>query len=226
MGAKMQTSRKMAGMVQSNLNTEDKSEEDFIVAKVLRETEAVEHYSHATKFDKIDLESDSTSSTTSSEQVKRPIVEITEGCEEDGLKYLAGFIAKKFISKNPNLGKFLEPRQITSTVNAPSWLRQISYGSLIEPSDNFFQAIMKYDHSFKKFHKDKINSKQNVVKTLSAKIYKNVKDYDLDIVTAYVKQRTFIRMNYLNQLNSNKSFRKVKTARSTMVAKKTKKVAT
>jgi hypothetical protein len=52
------------GMVQSNLNTEDKSEEDFIVAKVLWETEAVEHNSHATKFDKIDLESDSTSSTT------------------------------------------------------------------------------------------------------------------------------------------------------------------
>jgi tyrosyl-tRNA synthetase len=192
---------------------------------VLRETEAVEHNSHTTKFDKIDLESDSTSSTTYSEQVKRPIVEISEGCEEDGLKYLAGFIAKEIISKNPNLGKFLEPRQITSTVNAPSWLRQISYGSLIEPSENFFQAILRYDHCFKKFHKAKINSKQNIVKTLSAKIYKKVKDYDLDIVTAYVKQRTFIRMNNLNHLNSNKSFRKVKTARSTMVAKKTKKVA-
>lgn len=157
------------GMVQSNLNTEDKSDEDFIVAKVLKETGAVEDQENATNVDTIDMESDSTSSTASCRQLKRPIIEISEGCEKDGVKYLAGFIAK-----NPKLGKFLEPRQNTSGQNAPSWLQQISYGSLIEPSDDLFQAILKYDHYFKKIHKDKIDSEKNVVRRLSNRIYKKV----------------------------------------------------
>lgn len=232
---------KAAGLVQSGTNTEDKGDEQFIVAKVLRETETLDDHLLCENQNFLeDCDSDSTTtSTTSSKDSKRQVVNVTEGCEKDGLRYLAGFIAKKFIKKYPHLGKFTQPHicsnptQPSSTMNfnsvPPSWLQTISFGSLLDPSDDFFEKILCFESHFKKFHKNnKINLKPNVVKQLSRKINAKFNDVDLEIITAYVRQRTFIRMNYLNQIYNNKKQKTKYNSKAVgnTTIKKTKKVAT
>lgn len=186
------------GTLQSQANTISREEEDFIVAKVLRETEILETSSRQTTVS-LEIESVSSTSSSSVRTEDRPTTSFSEDCGENGLKYLAGYIAKKFISKFAYLGEFTKPN-FDCSLPAPSWIQQISYGSLVQPSDMFFTEVQRYEKVFRKFHGKKINKNKGVINVLSKKIHKKCPNLPLEIIFAFVKQRTFIRINYLNKL--------------------------
>lgn len=202
---------KNAGAVQSNLNTIDKSEEDFVVARVFRETEVTNeidnHEGQKADGENIELLSNSSDISATGEGCSTPS-NISEGCEEDGLRYLAGYIAKKFIHKFPELGNYA--KTIVNNPSAPSsWLQKISFGNLVHPSDLFFCEILKYEKMFRLYHRSSVRLHKGVVKMLARKIHKKYDKLDLEIITAYVRQRTFIRINFLNKVKSReKAYKK------------------
>lgn len=54
--------------------------------------------------------------------------------EKDGLIYIAGYLAKRHLTKYPHLGEFTyKTDEATSlhSYNMPSWLQSLSYGDLV-----------------------------------------------------------------------------------------------
>lgn len=92
---------KNPGCIQSNMNTNFVKDEEFVVAGVLHETDAVhvDHIKGKVSLEVEELTSLIISSTTVPSRSQTSSSVIMEGCEEDDLKYLAGYIAKKFHSK-------------------------------------------------------------------------------------------------------------------------------
>lgn len=113
---------------------------------------------------------------------------------------------KKFIRKYPKLGHFTQPKCIHFlNDNAPNWIQQISFGSLVEPSDNFYQKVLNYEEASREFNGNQINREPQVIQKLSKFIFKKYGDISEDVLTAYVRQRTYIRIKYLNHKLAEKT---------------------
>ncbi|KAJ8974062.1 hypothetical protein NQ317_016199 [Molorchus minor] len=94
----------------------------------------------ATVFKKARLKkasSDTESSISScSSHIIQPHTPVEIYSESDGLRYLAGYVAKKLLPKHPNLG---DPTKEIPNGTIPSWLQYLSFGGLIEPNEQFLE---------------------------------------------------------------------------------------
>lgn len=76
------------------------------------------------------------------------LIRITDVIEEEGLKYIAGYVASRFRTEFPTLGtptEFLvDPRN--------DWIYQISKGKLVHPSDNLMSVARVMNYEFKIYH--------------------------------------------------------------------------
>jgi hypothetical protein len=74
-------------------------------------------------------------STSSSEETKNESNHVAT--EEDGLYYLAGWIAKKLKITHPHRGTFTYKLHDC----LPSWIKHLSFGGLIQPSESWQNEI-------------------------------------------------------------------------------------
>lgn len=113
--------------------------------------------------------------------------------EKQGLLYFGGYIVKKF----PNYSFLGE----AVGENDTSWIGEIcrQEGKLMKPSDYFFKKLEKMEACFNVYHgKTALKPGYNVVKNLSASICPIV-DLAIDVVTFFVRCRTFFRIRELNR---------------------------
>lgn len=86
--------------------------------------------------------------------------------ESDGLIYIAGYLARKFKDKYPDLGSYtheIEKKEM-HTYSMPSWVQSLSFGGLTEPSTSWKNNVFRMDKYFVKYHKDTFREKQNIMK--------------------------------------------------------------
>ena len=79
-----------------------------------------------------------------------------------------------------------------------SWIEILSRGGLTVPSDQFFSTILKLDKKFVNHHGSYISFEKNVMESLSTSLIMEFPDFDPDVINAFVKTRTFIRIRSLN----------------------------
>lgn len=131
------------GAVQSNTNTQTISEE-FMVEKVLSGIKA--NFSPKVNSTPI-LISTTTSTGDESVMTTGVGVSIKEEASQDGLDYLAGWIAKKFKARYPELGKFTTHKEVNEEAHClPSWIAHLSFGGLVVPSEMWKMQVMKMEN--------------------------------------------------------------------------------
>lgn len=180
------------GAIARNKNTSDLGHETFLVA------DAFKHIG-VTFGDEVQ-KSPSTSTETASESLHPKRAPSTPETSEDALCYLAGWLAKKFMKKYPTLGCRTGELFNEHNYDLPTWVVHLSHGGLIEPSDKFRKQVFRMERLFKKFTAIMIPRRPNVVKYLSHKIMRAFDSGEIarEIVYAFVRQRIFIRIKYMN----------------------------
>lgn len=131
--------------------------------------------------------------------------------DEDGLEYIAGAAARKFKDKYPYAGNFTykshdEYVQLGhfhildhDYAYPSSYVEHLSHGGLFKPSKEWLEEARKMDQYFKSYHKDAISSEKNVIANVSRKIQQKYSSIPSELVSYFVRLRTFIRINTLNR---------------------------
>lgn len=111
---------------------------------------------------KCSLSSLESSSSSSSSQNN-----LQETNEEDRFIYLCGWLVRKFKNKYPYLGNYTKDNKLDHSYSTSSWLQNLSYGGLTEPTADWVMKAKNFENMFKKFHKDKISTEPNIGKRLT-----------------------------------------------------------
>ncbi|CAL8069003.1 unnamed protein product [Orchesella dallaii] len=123
----------------------------------------------------------------------------TEKCEFGGKEYIYGFIAKKLKKKFPNL-----TLGVTRYVEREpkSWIQLKSRGGLTIPSYDWVNACERMDKVFVEYHTRDgllhINQKPGAIRGLTKKMFNIFPDIPEPAVRLFVRTRTFIRINHIN----------------------------
>lgn len=191
---------KNPGIIQKNVNTVlDGLEEEFVMKTVFQkcEIEIPEINKPAAPEDLVyDSDSSSIASSVHSFHFKSET-------EHDGFLYLMGWIARKFRDQFPYLGDYTK----NLTRNTDSMIHDLSYGGLTDPSSKWVEQAKLLERGFQKCHKNgKFRYNRNIVGRLSNLLSNKYPDIPKEIIKAFVKIRTIIRMRALNlQIKEAKS---------------------
>lgn len=220
---------KNPGLVTANSNVETSlgiQNEEYLLATALKQAklgniEIAEESSNDHLRDRIDSESTTSSSSIHSKD------SLKGESEKDGLAYIAGYLAKKHKESHPDLGKYTYKidKGISqhSYSHFPSWIQNLSFGGLIEPSDKWLDYVNKMDTYFQKLHKNNFHFTKNIVKRTTQYILSKVTDVPKELVTSFCRQRVFVRIKFLNIKKEEKQAEKRK-ASSDILRKKIKKI--
>uniref|UniRef100_A0A182I0Z4 Transposable element P transposase-like C-terminal domain-containing protein n=1 Tax=Anopheles arabiensis TaxID=7173 RepID=A0A182I0Z4_ANOAR len=75
--------------------------------------------------------------------------------EKDGLEYIIGYIGRKFMDKNPYLGRYSSDlKEDHCYSQLQSYVKHISAGGLYKPSASFLDQGLKNKEIFQRTHKD------------------------------------------------------------------------
>lgn len=133
----------------------------------------------------------------------------TNTAEEDGFQYVAGWIARKFKNEFPELGSITKANE-EHKYTLPSWLDHLSFGGLTTPSNEWMQVVKLIENEFNIYNgKEKLNNSPNISKILTDKIMKKQTAFPQKIIKAYILQRIFIRIKYLNLKIKEDKFNKL-----------------
>ena len=140
-------------------------------------------------------------------------------CSAQGLGYICGFLARKLGSKYPHLGyKSCEEDSVRNEISTP-WIKHLSNGGLIVPSDVFMLACSDFEREFVRFHgshPNGIDQDFNVISRMHSQLVKTFPSWPEDILMLFAKTRTFIRIKYLNnQLKSGGGKNKLRQLKQT-----------
>lgn len=188
---------KNPGVVKTNMPTIDGSDDEFLMSKIFKEVK-IEPILDDTKI--YDEEESDSSDSSSQSSIKM------SASETDGFEYLLGWIARKFKAKYPELGDY--SYKLTQLPNN-SYVEQLSHGGLTVPSSSWIKKGNELEKFFTRYHPyQKFQHKKNVISLLSRKICKKRPDFETDLVRAFIQQRTFIRIKYLNKALRQKKISK------------------
>ena len=118
-------------------------------------------------------------------------------CENEGLKYVAGYVAHSFLKERPDLGQ--KTTDISAfTPHTSPWISALSRGGLVVPSEEFLAQIYKMEKMFISIHKDKVSLQQDVIKNFYKLLLSEFPDLPSALLKKYARTRTFIRIRHLN----------------------------
>ena len=83
----------------------------------------------------------------------------------------------------------------------PDWIRAISLGGLVVPSDNFVQLVQQFDQRFLQFSgKSGLHTCTDSISKLAANIVRECDCSTIDgsVVLLFARTRSFIRLRFMN----------------------------
>jgi hypothetical protein len=116
------------------------------------------------------------------------------------LRYLAGFIAHKFLQDFPHLGQRTHCA-VNYDGDVPDWIRAISRGGLLIPSESFTKQVQEFEKCFVNFSgaTDRHTCVDSISKLKNEVIRQCVCSLlDEHVVMLYARTRCFIRLRYMN----------------------------
>lgn len=151
---------KNPGVFSSSSNTADQNQEDFLVAKAFKQVDFyVKDDLEVPEYQEY-LNTDSETDTASENESLVNKVRNNNEMTQDAVEYLAGWVARKYKIKFPELGSITAAKK-SKMINEhdylmPSWINRLSYGGLIIPSTIFQTNIFRVERLFKKITKQQI----------------------------------------------------------------------
>ena len=119
-----------------------------------------------------------------------------EWIAQEGLKYLCGYVAFRFKDKCTNLG---EPTRNLKKTNK-DWIRILSDGGLMYPSQNLIEAGHIMEKIFQKFHGSTLSDEDKIFTKVANMVYKEIKHkIPYIVIHCLVRTRTYIRLRELNK---------------------------
>ncbi len=119
--------------------------------------------------------------------------EMSLQCSEEGLKYIAGYLAKKLKFNHPELSG----DGILHPAASSKWIDNLSFGGLTKPSKEFFLLIKKFEEVFEKMHGQDILHETKIIDKLHQKLRTLFPLVSDDIIRLYSRTRTHIRIKHL-----------------------------
>lgn len=103
--------------------------------------------------------------------------------EQDGLEYLARYLANKFIDKYPYLDHTYKLKDMdVHNHTVSSWVQSLSFGGLIKPSEYWTHQVKKMDKYFNKFNQNKFMDGKGTVRKTTKYINKKLGIISLNLV--------------------------------------------
>jgi hypothetical protein len=118
-------------------------------------------------------------------------------CNDEALKYVAGYLAHKFRLKFPEFGNKTSSLNDLQKLESP-WIVALSRGGLCMPSAEFIRQTFELEKLFNKIHGCTFRKSGSVIRSTSDEAVRAVKSLPEEVVRAFIKTRTFIRIKYLN----------------------------
>lgn len=147
----------------------------------------------------IELEDESKSNPYEVDEAHHSDVESTEAViEEEALRYIGGYIVKKFVGTYAYLGKKASNCEIVS--NSKSWIEMIDRGQLYLPSDVFFSQLVKMRAMFKAVHGESLREGKYCFSSLASAIERMGIDLPTDVMLFFCKISVYFRMKHLNKV--------------------------
>lgn len=222
---------KNPGLVTVNANTQESAVEDYLLASALKqatmgdieiEKDYCIHKSSDSTIKTTRIPSSSSRSTDSLESNE------AEDSERDGLIYIAGFLAKKHKEKYPELGKYTYETQNTNLhdYTLPSFLQHLSFGGLMDPSEEWKAKVFKMDKYFQKFHNDSFMVKKNIVEKTTDYLSTKIADVPEELLKSFCKLRVIVRIKFLNKKQEQEKQKKRQASddKGNRILKKMKKI--
>lgn len=120
----------------------------------------------------------------------------SEWISQQGLKYIAGYVAYRFKDKYPFLGN--ATRELES-LDSSEYIFLLSRGGLMYPSDTFLNVAIFMDNVFENFHGPKTLSKEsNIFEKVAEKVLEFNATVPRDALLCLVRTRTYIRLRMWN----------------------------
>lgn len=198
---------KNPGVVQSHTNVqhhESSREEYFIVSQAFTKAQIERPVLTDPRCSELPDDLSETSSSTSTSSLTPQTSQFTSNIEKmsesDGLMYVAGYLARKHRDQFPDLGSYTykEDSKNIHSYSMPSWVQQLSFGGLTQPSEEWMKNVEKMETFFNKFHKGTLRTGKNIVIRTHKYISKKCPNVPQILVKSFSKQRIFIRIKYLN----------------------------
>lgn len=125
-------------------------------------------------------------------------LDITDIIEDEGLKYVAGYVAYRFKNKYPNLET---ETSLLPAVDDVDWLQFISRGNCLYPSKELLQTARIINAEFTRYHGFNLCKDAFIFKTLTAKVQALIQPTKIpeEVILCLVRTRTFIRVREINQ---------------------------
>lgn len=116
----------------------------------------------------------SSSSSMSSARTQQDII------EKNGLTYIAGSLAKQKLKTYSNLGRYTKQNEVNQmhSYAIPSWIQNLSFGGLIEPSEEWNTQVKRMERYFVNYHNDTFGFRKGVLKNTIHFVGENVSDRD------------------------------------------------
>lgn len=192
--------------IKKNVNTVEESNVQFLIAESFKKA-------NVKPVDIPDF-NEETSSISSSDSSHSDAKEKSVS-EDDGMEYLAGFMARKFKKLGLDLGKYSYLMEETEN---PSYVQRLSKGGLTVPNSDWLKLCYKIKKYFNSYHKKKqFKSTDNVKRRVSFLISKKLPDLNIKVIQGFVAGLIKIRCKELNKkikalpkTNSSSSKRQLK----------------
>jgi len=123
------------------------------------------------------------------------IINITE---DEGLKYVAGYVAYRFKSTYPHLGDETCEMPIA---NSEDWIQFISRGKCIYPSEDMIAAARIMNIEFEKYHGSNVQKNPFIFNELADIVSEKIQPIQLprNVILCLVRTRTYIRVRQINR---------------------------
>jgi len=132
-------------------------------------------------------------------------LEISDIIEEEGLKYVTGYVAYRFKNKYNTLG--VETRQLEILDNV-DWLQFISRGKYMYPSEELLQAAHIMNVEFNKYYGSSLSKDQFIFQTLGNIVQNKLKsEIPKEVLLCLIRTRTYIRLNEINKSIRNANYK-------------------
>jgi hypothetical protein len=114
-----------------------------------------------------------------------------------------GYIAHKFRFKFPELGEKTSSLNDAKKLDCP-WIAALSRGGLHAPSAEFTSQAFQIEKYFNLIHGQTFKDGSSIIKGTADQVVRIVTSLPEEVVRAFIKTRTFIRIKFLNhQLRFN-----------------------
>jgi len=130
---------------------------------------------------------------------------VNEIINEEGLKYIAGYVAFRFKSKDKTLDT--ETRQLETS--DPDWLQFISRWKCIYPSDKLLQCAYIMNIEFAKYHGFSLNKENFIFQKLANIVQAKLKiKISEEVLLCLIRTRTYIRVREINRAIASENHRR------------------